>query len=313
MKIAFSLVSITGGSSAVPDFARIVIEFANADNSQVAQMQVNVGNDTLNFSENRYVVGQKRLDELFYSTDGQFSWRDVSVIRIYASAIDRISVTNKDPDGALFRGTPTSVKITAIDSATSVSYRVTGGASPIAGTVDNLRRTSGSPLAIDTEATVQDIVRVGDTDVWNAKLTGLTSTSGLAIDDIITAEASATAVITTASSHNLVEGDYFSLFGVDPNFDGISQVSDVVSATKFKLETAQSVLSQTLTLDGTLDVASKDYYIALDALRVDNVSTENPLYGLVGYSIIQNTDEEAIIKAPNTNNYIEYRFILDVT
>jgi hypothetical protein len=313
MKVAFSIVSKTGNAPTDPDFVRVVVEFANSDNTKIARLQINANNSKLNFSENRYVVGQKRLDELFYNTDGQFSWRDVSVIRIYASAIDRISVTNKDPDGALFGGTPTSVKITAIDNATSISYRVTGGASPIAGTVLNLRRTSGSPLAIDTEAIVQNIVRVGETNVWNAKLTGLTSTSGLVVDDIITAEASTTAVITTASSHNLVEGDYFSMFDVDSDFDGISQVSDVVSATKFKLETTQSVLSETLTVDGTLDVASKEYYIALDALRIDNVSTENPLYGLVGYSIIQNADEEAIIKAPNTNNYIEYRFILDVT
>jgi hypothetical protein len=46
---------------------------------------------------------------------------------------------------------------------------------------------------------------------------------------------------------------------------------------------------------------------------IDNVGTVNPLYGLTGYSIIQNTGAETIIKNPNTNNYIEFRFILDVT
>jgi hypothetical protein len=60
MKIAFSIVSITGGSASVPDFARVVVEFANADNSQVAQMQINASNDRLNFSENRYIVGEKK-------------------------------------------------------------------------------------------------------------------------------------------------------------------------------------------------------------------------------------------------------------
>jgi hypothetical protein len=50
----------------------------------------------------------------------------------------------------------------------------------------------------------------------------------------------------------------------------------------------------------------------LDAIRLDNVSTENPLYGLTGYSVVQNAEELTIIKSPNTNNYLEYRFILDV-
>ena len=222
MKIAFSIVSITGGSSSVPDFARVVVEFANADNSQVAQMQINASNDRLNFSENRYIVGEKRLDELSYSVGGQFSWRNVSVIRVYASAIDRLLVTNK--------------------------------------------------VAAAGEAT-----------------------------------------ITTASSHNLVVGDYVSMFNVDPDLDGSWQVSEIVDATSFKFETTETVSSSVVDPNGTLDVASKEYFIALDALRLDNVSTVNPLYGLTGYSIIQNIDELAIVKSSNTNNYIEYRFILDVT
>jgi hypothetical protein len=222
IKVAFSIVSITGLSDSVPDFARVVVEFANADNSQVAQMQINASNDRLNFSENRYIVGQKRLDELSYSVGGQFSWRNVSVIRVYASAIDRLLVTNK--------------------------------------------------VAAAGEAT-----------------------------------------ITTASSHNLVAGDHVSMFNVDPDLDGSWQVSEVVDSTNFKFETTEIVSSSVVDPNGTLDVASKEYFIALDALRVDNVSTANPLYGLTGYSVIQNTDELAIVKSSNTNNYIEYRFILDVT
>jgi hypothetical protein len=222
MKIAFSIVSITGGSSSVPDFARVVVEFANADNSQVAQMQINASNAKLNFTENRYIVGQKRLDELSYSVGGQFSWRDVSVIRVYASATDRLLVTNK-------------------------------------------------------------------------------------------AAAAGVATITTASSHNLVEGDYVSIFDVDANLNGFRQVTNVPNETSFQFASTATVSSQIVDPSGTLDVASKEYFIALDALRIDNISTENPLYGLTGYSIIQNIDRLAIVKSPNTNNYIEYRFILDVT
>jgi hypothetical protein len=61
------------------------------------------------------------------------------------------------------------------------------------------------------------------------------------------------------------------------------------------------------------DVPSDDYYIALDALRLENIATTNPLYGLTGYSVIKDADAETIIKSPNTSNYIEFRFSVGVT
>ena len=60
-------------------------------------------------------------------------------------------------------------------------------------------------------------------------------------------------------------------------------------------------------------VPSSDYYIALDAMRLENVATVNPLYGLTGYSIIKNDNAETIIKSPNTSNYVEFRFSIGVT
>lgn len=61
------------------------------------------------------------------------------------------------------------------------------------------------------------------------------------------------------------------------------------------------------------DLPSEDYYIALDALRLENIATINPLYGLTGYSVIKNTDAVTIIKSPNTSNYVEFRFSIGVT
>ena len=58
---------------------------------------------------------------------------------------------------------------------------------------------------------------------------------------------------------------------------------------------------------------TSDYYIALDALRLENVATVNPLYGLTGYSVIKNDNAATIIKSPNTNNYVEFRFSIGVT
>jgi hypothetical protein len=61
------------------------------------------------------------------------------------------------------------------------------------------------------------------------------------------------------------------------------------------------------------DSPSDDYYIALDAIRLDNVSSENPIYGLTGYSVIKNDNAETVLKSPNTSNYVEFRFGIGVS
>lgn len=60
-------------------------------------------------------------------------------------------------------------------------------------------------------------------------------------------------------------------------------------------------------------VISDDYYVALDSMRLENIGTTNALYGLTGYSVIQNPTSESIVKAPNTSNYVEFRFSIGVT
>jgi hypothetical protein len=60
-------------------------------------------------------------------------------------------------------------------------------------------------------------------------------------------------------------------------------------------------------------ITSSDYYVALDAMRLENVATINPLYGLTGYSVIKTDNAETIIKSPNTSNYVEFRFSIGVT
>lgn len=65
--------------------------------------------------------------------------------------------------------------------------------------------------------------------------------------------------------------------------------------------------------DGGTIYGSPDHYVALDGFRLDNISTENPLYKMVGYSPIQNSNAYPVIKFDNTNNYVEFRFALGVS
>jgi len=54
------------------------------------------------------------------------------------------------------------------------------------------------------------------------------------------------------------------------------------------------------------------FYVCLDGLRLENITSTNSLYGLTGYSVIKNVGAKPIIKSANTTNYIEFRFALDV-
>jgi hypothetical protein len=59
-------------------------------------------------------------------------------------------------------------------------------------------------------------------------------------------------------------------------------------------------------------VPSDMFYVCLDGLRLENITSTNSLYGLTGYSVIKSIGSKPIVKSANTTNYIEFRFALDV-
>ena len=94
------------------------------------------------------------------------------------------------------------------------------------------------------------------------------------------------------------------------------QLQDLYKTENFSWEVATVVKIYACVItdeSGEFNVPSNNYYIALDALRLENTQTINPLYGLTGYSIVKNTNEETVIKSPNTSNYVEFRFSIGVS
>ena len=86
----------------------------------------------------------------------------------------------------------------------------------------------------------------------------------------------------------------------------------------FSWASANIVSAYACVLDSS-GVPTNKYFVALDGLRLENISANNPLYGLVGYSVVQNqvqgasgTYAKPIIKLPNTSNFIEFRYSVDV-
>ena len=87
-------------------------------------------------------------------------------------------------------------------------------------------------------------------------------------------------------------------------------ISDAVQDDGFTWAEVTSMKIYACVVDN--DALTEDYYVALDAIRLENVTTQNPLYGLVAYTNVKNTEGQPIIKATNTNNYVEFRMALGI-
>ena len=109
---------------------------------------------------------------------------------------------------------------------------------------------------------------------------------------------------------DLVQGSGGIDFDVNRSFVVEKTLQDFVQEEGFSWESITSVKIYSSVVTSAVAVAT--HYIAFDAIRFDNISTINPLYGLVGYTVVKNADAEPIEKSPNTNNYVEFRMSLDI-
>ena len=100
-------------------------------------------------------------------------------------------------------------------------------------------------------------------------------------------------------------------FSTERYFVVTKQLQELYTSANFTWNAVTVVKIYACVIDA--GVPSSNYYVALDAIRLENIATVNPLYGLTGYSVIQNADASTIVKSPNTSNYIEFRFSVGVT
>ena len=65
-------------------------------------------------------------------------------------------------------------------------------------------------------------------------------------------------------------------------------------------------------IENTAGTASDDYAVILDGLRFENTGTENPLYALTGYTVVNNATAKNIVKPSNSNDLINFRLDFSV-
>ena len=125
-----------------------------------------------------------------------------------------------------------------------------------------------------------------------------------------------------ASSDSSVDQGEFARFEVNidngPEFDlstsryivVTKQLQELYKSSGFTWSTVNVVKVYATVINNA--APSSDFYVCLDAMRLENKNTSNPLYGLTGYSVIKNSEAKTIVKSANTTNYLEFRFGLDV-
>lgn len=88
------------------------------------------------------------------------------------------------------------------------------------------------------------------------------------------------------------------------------ELQDLYRSSSFSWSSVDTINVYASVIDSGSE--SDNFYVVLDALRFENLNTPNPLYGLIGYSVIQNDTAKTIIKSTNTSNYVEFKFSVGV-
>jgi hypothetical protein len=91
-------------------------------------------------------------------------------------------------------------------------------------------------------------------------------------------------------------------------------ISDLITTPDFSSQQIRvaRVFSSVVYTTGGQQMASPVHYVELEGIRLENDTTVNPVYGMVGYSVVRTSDGQPLYKFQNTNNYVEFRFNLDV-
>jgi hypothetical protein len=122
------------------------------------------------------------------------------------------------------------------------------------------------------------------------------------VDAISGGESASFEVNLTSSDVDFSENRYFAVS---------KKISELKTTSAFSWARVQNVTVHVTTLDSSAAV-SDNFYVLLDALRLENTTVVSPLYGMSGYAIAKTTGAATIKKLANTTSYVEFRFGMDV-
>jgi hypothetical protein len=101
-------------------------------------------------------------------------------------------------------------------------------------------------------------------------------------------------------------------FATNRYFVVSKQLQELKKSSEFSWSEVNTVRIYACVIKDGSTTPTSDFYVCLDGLRLENVTSNNSVYGLTGYTVVKTPEARTIIKSANTTNYIEFRFGLDV-
>jgi hypothetical protein len=119
-----------------------------------------------------------------------------------------------------------------------------------------------------------------------------------------------------ATATSTVHGGHAN-FATNRYFVISTEIKDLIKSSGFAWSQVNAVRVYSVVLvpsnpGGTDFEKSANFYVSLDAIRLDNINSYNPLYGMTGYTVVKTPDKRPIIKLPNTSSLIEFRLAVGV-
>jgi hypothetical protein len=129
--------------------------------------------------------------------------------------------------------------------------------------------------------------------------------------EFVSSEKTSTNIQSAKMSITLTDGDNAD-FENNRYYVAESELGDLIKTSAFSWASVQTVKISAMVSDSESDanndIGSDKYYVSLDGIRLENVTAINPLYGLTGYTVLQNQNAETVVKPKNTTNFVEFRF-----
>jgi hypothetical protein len=107
---------------------------------------------------------------------------------------------------------------------------------------------------------------------------------------------------------NLVDGQDGVDFENNRYFVITKQIQELTKSIAFSWDNVTIIKAYASVLFGTGQEPSDRFWLALDGIRLENVTSINPLYGLTGYTALKTNDGLPAKKFPNSTNFVEFRF-----
>jgi hypothetical protein len=91
------------------------------------------------------------------------------------------------------------------------------------------------------------------------------------------------------------------------------EIQDLIQSDAFSWGDVSKINIYVSVFEGSVSpTLSENFYVALDAIRLENVTTTNALYAMTAYSPIKSQAASTIVKNANSSNLVEFRFAVGV-